>query len=263
YELVPHPELATDPARPLGSRSAVRKKLAMLEQLQDVEVASRIVLGALRRQGTVNPLDYMYRALGVRMREVEGAAEEDAAALAALRLLGMHSMLDRAGVVTAARAAHEEQEAGRGEAAAARGEALLAGLWAHFGRLFAADKPQAPAVAAATAAATAATPASAATSAAMATHSAGLLGSAAQEVGLAALSVFGGFGLFRKGATSATSASSELPMTVAAAAKARPAAAPFASATAPDVRPAVSAREMHAELMRLNWVPVLSAPPSP
>lgn len=49
----------------------------MLENLVNIEMASKIILGSLMRKSEVNPLDYIYSQLGVNLEYLAEGAERD------------------------------------------------------------------------------------------------------------------------------------------------------------------------------------------
>lgn len=67
YELIPDERFKREPVKSLDDSNQVVKKLRMLEDLLDFEVSTKIMLGALLRQYEVNPLDYSFNSLNVKM----------------------------------------------------------------------------------------------------------------------------------------------------------------------------------------------------
>lgn len=67
YELVPTRNFQHETVGPIDSMMKVKKWQYSLVQTNDIACSARILLGAQARLSTVSPIDYMYRALGVRM----------------------------------------------------------------------------------------------------------------------------------------------------------------------------------------------------
>jgi ankyrin repeat protein/predicted DNA-binding WGR domain protein len=70
YELIPHTAYTNGRIESISDERAVKVKLAMVNNLIDLEVASKIFLGALSQQQKMNPLDYVYKALNLDMEEL-------------------------------------------------------------------------------------------------------------------------------------------------------------------------------------------------
>lgn len=75
YQLIPHQEYAHSPIQPFTHLPDVQAKFTMIDNLLDVEVASKLVLGAQLRQAEVNPLEYMLHAMEVHLEDVRAAPE--------------------------------------------------------------------------------------------------------------------------------------------------------------------------------------------
>jgi len=67
YELIPDTKFKRTPVKSLDKANQVVSKLRMVEDLLDFEVSTKIMLGALLRQYEVNPLDYSFNSLNVKM----------------------------------------------------------------------------------------------------------------------------------------------------------------------------------------------------
>jgi hypothetical protein len=61
YELIPHVNFSHDRIKPFNDYREVQLKMTMINNLIDLEVASKILLGALASQEKINPLDYCYK----------------------------------------------------------------------------------------------------------------------------------------------------------------------------------------------------------
>jgi hypothetical protein len=63
YELIPHANFSHDRILPINDNRALQLKMTMINNLIDLEVASKILLGALASQEKINPLDYSYKVI--------------------------------------------------------------------------------------------------------------------------------------------------------------------------------------------------------
>jgi ankyrin repeat protein/predicted DNA-binding WGR domain protein len=70
YELIPHTAYTNGRIESISEERGLKVKLAMVNNLIDLEVASKIFLGALSQQQKMNPLDYVYKALNLDMEEL-------------------------------------------------------------------------------------------------------------------------------------------------------------------------------------------------
>jgi hypothetical protein len=48
----------------------------MIENLLNIEMASKILLGALKRKDKINTLDYVYNCLGIKLRHLSNTDPE-------------------------------------------------------------------------------------------------------------------------------------------------------------------------------------------
>lgn len=67
YEFIPHAEYRDKMVPPIGNLNILNQKSQMILNLIQIEMASKILLGALYRSQnfSVNPLEYCIRAVGV------------------------------------------------------------------------------------------------------------------------------------------------------------------------------------------------------
>lgn len=63
YEIIPVTSYLHSAVVPMQRDYELKEKMELLESLRNVEIASKIVLGALHRQDTLNPYDYCYMSL--------------------------------------------------------------------------------------------------------------------------------------------------------------------------------------------------------
>lgn len=61
---------------PIQSPDQVHQNFQLLDSLENIEAASKICLGALHRQRTINPLDYVMRAVQVNLEPLDEASSE-------------------------------------------------------------------------------------------------------------------------------------------------------------------------------------------
>jgi len=71
YEIVPVTSYLHSAVVPIQSDRDLEQKMALIESLLNVEIASKVVLGALYRQDTLNPYDYCYLSLRTELRPLE------------------------------------------------------------------------------------------------------------------------------------------------------------------------------------------------
>eukprot|EP01087_Luapelamoeba_hula_P009311 TRINITY_DN2401_c0_g2_i2.p1 TRINITY_DN2401_c0_g2~~TRINITY_DN2401_c0_g2_i2.p1 ORF type:complete len:1324 (+),score=258.43 TRINITY_DN2401_c0_g2_i2:192-4163(+) len=76
YELIPHRDFAYDKMEVFSTVPALEKKIALLQSLKEYEIASKILLGAHYRQNEINPLDYCYKAFGIRLQALPSDSDE-------------------------------------------------------------------------------------------------------------------------------------------------------------------------------------------
>eukprot|EP01105_Mastigella_eilhardi_P025706 TRINITY_DN707_c0_g1_i5.p1 TRINITY_DN707_c0_g1~~TRINITY_DN707_c0_g1_i5.p1 ORF type:complete len:2532 (-),score=631.38 TRINITY_DN707_c0_g1_i5:1348-8943(-) len=76
YELVPHGEFRNCPMEPISELSAVSTKLQLIHNLINMELASKILLGAQACCKVVNPFDYCLKALNLHIEPVDHKSTE-------------------------------------------------------------------------------------------------------------------------------------------------------------------------------------------
>ena len=74
YELIPNSSYKNQIAPPLSNHNQVKNCYDALEQISNIEKASKILLGALHKQQEKNPIDYIHEALNVKLDHL---AEKD------------------------------------------------------------------------------------------------------------------------------------------------------------------------------------------
>jgi hypothetical protein len=67
YELIPHKEYRTDPVPPIDNDTLLNQKFSVIETLLSFEVTSKILLGAHLCKLALNPLNYCFNAINIRM----------------------------------------------------------------------------------------------------------------------------------------------------------------------------------------------------
>mmetsp|Transcript_43736 Transcript_43736/g.71094 ORF Transcript_43736/g.71094 Transcript_43736/m.71094 type:complete len:1503 (-) Transcript_43736:654-5162(-) len=70
YELIPHADFRLEAATSIDTPELVHKKLQLLTSLDELNIAAKILLGAQLHIQTLNPLDYVLRAMQVQMTPV-------------------------------------------------------------------------------------------------------------------------------------------------------------------------------------------------
>eukprot|EP00743_Colponemidia_sp_Colp-15_P005554 GILK01005975.1.p1 GENE.GILK01005975.1~~GILK01005975.1.p1 ORF type:complete len:563 (+),score=114.38 GILK01005975.1:1076-2764(+) len=76
YELLPHSQFTHCAVPPISNETELMSKINMIDSLTDMEIASKILLGAHYRKSTHSPLDYCFRALNVVMDDVSPSSLE-------------------------------------------------------------------------------------------------------------------------------------------------------------------------------------------
>jgi hypothetical protein len=76
YELIPLERFKNQIAPPINNQHSVKQQFDMLEQLTNIEFASKILLGALLRQKEMNPIDYVYNAMNLQIEALETESPE-------------------------------------------------------------------------------------------------------------------------------------------------------------------------------------------
>jgi hypothetical protein len=63
YTLIPHGEFSDSPVQPISTESLVKQKMETLENLIDLQIASRILIASQKRAKQMSPIDYCYLAM--------------------------------------------------------------------------------------------------------------------------------------------------------------------------------------------------------
>lgn len=76
YELVPLERYKNQIAPPLSHNHHLKTQYDLLENLNNIEYASKVLLGALLRQKEMNPIDYVYHAMNLLIDPLETESPE-------------------------------------------------------------------------------------------------------------------------------------------------------------------------------------------
>lgn len=76
YELIPLERYKNQIAPPLNNQHQIKTQYDLLETLNNIEYASKIMLGALFRQQEMNPIDYVYHAMNLMIDPLEVESPE-------------------------------------------------------------------------------------------------------------------------------------------------------------------------------------------
>ncbi|CAG9315884.1 unnamed protein product [Blepharisma stoltei] len=76
YELIPSPGFEHTAVSPILAPLDVKAKLDTLDSLKNIQIASKIILGAINSQDSINPLDYTYLALNTSLNLVDSKSPE-------------------------------------------------------------------------------------------------------------------------------------------------------------------------------------------
>ena len=68
YSIIPKSEHKDDIIKPIQHPHFLAEVFKMIDQLCNIEFSSRLLLGALYRQYTFNPIQYIYESMGVRIQ---------------------------------------------------------------------------------------------------------------------------------------------------------------------------------------------------
>jgi len=71
YEIIPHTQFRRAAVLPIDNESSIKEKMDLLDSLHDYELASKILYGAHFRAEEINPLDYIYKALDIRLHPIQ------------------------------------------------------------------------------------------------------------------------------------------------------------------------------------------------
>jgi ankyrin repeat protein/predicted DNA-binding WGR domain protein len=70
YELIPSSHYGESMVPPIQQRYLVQQEAEKLDSLRNIEIASKLILGALKNQQTIHPCDYIYRCLNTSIKLV-------------------------------------------------------------------------------------------------------------------------------------------------------------------------------------------------
>ena len=65
YEFIPHEEFRNKMVPPISTLDLVAKKMQMIQNLIEIEMASKILLGAYFKADSIHPLEYCIKASGI------------------------------------------------------------------------------------------------------------------------------------------------------------------------------------------------------
>lgn len=71
YELIPQTRFKNQIAPPLNNQHMIKKEYDTLENLVNIEYASKVLLGALLKEKEMNPIDYVYQALNLLIEPLD------------------------------------------------------------------------------------------------------------------------------------------------------------------------------------------------
>lgn len=76
YELIPHHEYRNQIAPPVTNANQLKQKVDMLNDLGNIEMASKILLGALQKAPEMNPIDYCFSSLNMKVNPLGKDSDE-------------------------------------------------------------------------------------------------------------------------------------------------------------------------------------------
>ncbi|KAK7495846.1 hypothetical protein BaRGS_00012836 [Batillaria attramentaria] len=88
FQLIPQKNFVYESLRPLDQERQFQRQFQLVTNLLDFEVASRMLLGAMHRKDTLNPVDYVYQSLRCKLELMK---EEDPMAQCILRYVYISS----------------------------------------------------------------------------------------------------------------------------------------------------------------------------
>ena len=71
FELIPSKNYQENMIIPIDNENSLKQNLGIIESLIDFEVSAKILLSAHFNIKAINPLDYIYNGLGIRMMSLE------------------------------------------------------------------------------------------------------------------------------------------------------------------------------------------------
>jgi len=76
YELIPDTRFRYKPVQPIDNSRTLDEKAQMVNDMLDLQVSSKILLGALYNIKVLNPMDYIIEALGIRLLPLQKKQRE-------------------------------------------------------------------------------------------------------------------------------------------------------------------------------------------
>ena len=76
YEIIPQSQYKTSRPPPLSSQEQINTQFTLIEDLINIEAASKILLAAQSKMNEINPLDYCLKALGVDLEVIQQFTQE-------------------------------------------------------------------------------------------------------------------------------------------------------------------------------------------
>ncbi len=76
YQMLPQERYKESRPPPLDNVSTIKQQYGLLDDLMNIELAAKILLGAQSKLAQVHPLDYCYQALGINLERVSKSSEE-------------------------------------------------------------------------------------------------------------------------------------------------------------------------------------------
>lgn len=76
YELIPHFQYKNEIAPPISDMNLLKQKVDLLNDLGNIETASKMLLGALNCVSAINPADYCLKSLNIKLEALPPVADE-------------------------------------------------------------------------------------------------------------------------------------------------------------------------------------------
>jgi len=76
YELIPHTHYSLTSIPPINTQHILKQKMTMLDNLLDISVGRKILMAASARKKEINPLEYCFEALEVKLDHLSETDEE-------------------------------------------------------------------------------------------------------------------------------------------------------------------------------------------
>lgn len=71
YELVPNTRVTRNAIQPLMHENSINTELLKVNSLLEIEIAVKILLGATKNKAIMNPMDYCFSCLNIKLMELE------------------------------------------------------------------------------------------------------------------------------------------------------------------------------------------------